>query len=64
LQNIADLITHFVIDALMALSIFVIGRWVAFQIAKILQKTLAAREMDAALEHFFSKPGLLGSAGI
>jgi len=30
MQNVADLITHFVTDALMALAIFVIGRWVAF----------------------------------
>jgi small conductance mechanosensitive channel len=52
MENIADLITHFVIDALMALAIFVVGRWVAFQVASLLQKGLTAREMDSALVHF------------
>ncbi len=52
MENIADLITHFVIDALMALAIFVVGRWVAFQVANLLQKGLTAREMDSALVHF------------
>lgn len=52
MENIADLVTHFVINALMALAIFVVGRWIAFQIANILQKTLLARNMDTALVHF------------
>jgi len=52
MENIADLVTHFVINALMALAIFVVGRWIAFQIANILQKTLLARNLDAALVHF------------
>lgn len=52
MENIADLVTHFVINALMALAIFVVGRWIALQIVNIVQKTLLARNMDTALVHF------------
>ena len=52
MENIADLVTHFVINAFMALAIFVVGRWIALQIVNIVQKTLLARNMDTALVHF------------
>lgn len=50
--NIAELVTNFVIQALIALAIFIIGKWVAKQIAGVVQRMMAHQNTDPALAHF------------
>jgi len=52
MENIAGLVQDFVISAVVALVIFFIGKWVARQIANLVQRILVHRSVDVALVSF------------
>lgn len=54
MENIADLVTGFVIQAVIALVIFIVGKWIARQAANLVQRMMVHRSMDVALVNFIN----------
>lgn len=52
MENIVDLVTDFAIRAAIALVIFVVGKWIARQVANFVQRVMVHRSVDVALVHF------------
>lgn len=52
MEIIADLVTNFVIKAVVALAIFIVGKWLAKQVASFVQKMMMHKQMDVALISF------------
>lgn len=52
MENIAGLVTNFVIQAVIALVIFFVGKWIARQLANLVQRMMIHRSLDVALVSF------------
>lgn len=53
IELIQELALLYGVKVLTALAIFIVGKWVANKISKIVQKVLAKNNADPAIEHFF-----------
>lgn len=54
LQKLVDLAAIYGIKIVLALVIFIVGRWVAKSLSRIAERTMIKRQMDLALQHFIS----------
>ncbi|KJS08582.1 MAG: mechanosensitive ion channel protein [Gammaproteobacteria bacterium BRH_c0] len=54
LQKLVDLAAIYGIKIVLALVIFIVGRWIAKSLSRLTEKTMVKRHVDLALQHFIS----------
>lgn len=54
LQKVMDLTALYGIKVILALVIFFVGKWLAKTVSRVVQKTMAKRQVDLALQYFVS----------
>jgi len=52
IEGIAELAMLYGVQVILALTIFIVGKWVAKKIANIVQRVLAKNNVDPAIQHF------------
>ena len=52
IEGIVELAMLYGVQVILALTIFIVGKWVAKKIANIVQRVLAKNNVDPAIQHF------------